>query len=89
MIVEHAQSQFKDTATRRRNRTLPAERGLRFTSWCSGSQSPRPLLDEVGVPRIYDRRRGAWAIPTARLAEVLVYAEQIDRRFVTVQEVAR
>lgn len=67
-------------------RTLHVEVGPRHTAWCSGGRV-RPLLDRIGVPTVYDRQRRAWAVPTARLDEVLVAAEHSERRFVTVAEV--
>lgn len=79
------------SANGRRNaacRDFHAERGNRHTSWCWGTPSVRPVLREMGVPTMWDRQRQAWAIPTNRLDDVLVYAEHVDRRFVTVSEAA-
>jgi len=69
-------------------RHLHAERGPRHPSWCTGFPSVRPLLRRIDVPAIWDRQRKAWAVPTTRLDDVLVAAEHIDSRFVTVAEVA-
>lgn len=70
-------------------RSLHAQRGPRHTSWCQGNPAVRPLLARLGVPTMYNRPRRAWAFATARLDEVLVYAEHIEKRFVTVEDVAR
>ncbi len=79
------------TAPRRQDaspRVLHVEVGPRHTSWCYGGRV-RPLLKRVGVPTMYDRQRKAWAVPTDRLDDVLVVAEHTEKRFVTVEAVAR
>ncbi len=46
------------------------------------------LLDAAGVTvRMYDRGRQCWAIPIARVDDVICVAEYRQRRFVTVEEV--
>jgi hypothetical protein len=83
--------QSHGTAPSRQNtscRSLHVEVGPRHTSWCHGGRV-RQLLDRVGVPTMYDRARRAWAVPTNRLDDVLVVAEHTEKRFVTVEAVAR
>lgn len=46
------------------------------------------MLRELGIPTMWDRQRQAWAVPSNRLDDVLVYAEHVDGRFVTFEAVA-
>jgi hypothetical protein len=48
------------------------------------------LLDLAGVDtRQYDRQRGCWTVPADRADDVICVAEYRQRRFVTVEEVAK
>lgn len=50
----------------------------------------RQLLDLAGVDaRMYDRALGCWTVPADRADDVMCVAEYRQRRYVTVEEVAR
>lgn len=80
--------------TRRRRRNPPPGTVLRVrvgrrTVWLTGPDVQR-LLDDAGVTRRqWDHLTSTWAIPVAALDGLLAYAEDTQRRAVTVEAVDR
>ena len=69
-------------------RRLHIEKGPRHTAWLHGGRL-KPLCEHANVPHLWDHALKTWRIPNGRVDDLIVYAEHVDGRFVTVEEVDR
>jgi hypothetical protein len=69
-------------------RRLHVEKGPRHTAWLYGGRL-KQLCEHANVPHLYDHSLKTWRISARRVDDLIVYAEHIEGRFVTVETVDR
>lgn len=70
-----------------RGTALRVEVGKR-TCWLYGA-GIKPIIMAVGAPSQWDSARRCWMVSVNRIDDVMAWAEHRERRFLTVEAVAR